>query len=208
MNIVLIGIQGSGKGTLVSSLEKYLDLNVISTGQLLRDEVATGSELGKHIKQIQMNGGLVELNIVMDVLNKKLKSNNKKITVFDGFPRNMEQANALDKLAKPDLVIYLNLTREVAVDRILSRLTCSKCGQIYNAKRINTNVCPNCGGKLEQRFDDTIESINKRFESFYKETYPLIDKYKKENVLFEVDASGTPDEVCNTCLRIINEHNN
>ena len=208
MNIVLIGIQGSGKGTLVSSLEKYLDLNVISTGQLLRDEVATGSELGKHIKQIQMNGGLVELNIVMDVLNKKLKSNNKKITVFDGFPRNMEQANALDKLAKPDLVIYLNLTREVAVDRILSRLTCSKCGQIYNAKRINTNVCPNCGGKLEQRFDDTIESINKRFESFYKETYPLIDKYKKENVLFEVDASGTPEQVAKTCLKVINEHNN
>ena len=208
MNIVLIGIQGSGKGTLVSSLEKYLDLNVISTGQLLRDEVATGSELGKHIKQIQMNGGLVELNIVMDVLNKKLKSNNKKITVFDGFPRNMEQANALDKLAKPDLVIYLNLTREVAVDRILSRLTCSKCGQIYNAKRINTNVCPNCGGKLEQRFDDTIESINKRFESFYKETYLLIDKYKKENVLFEVDPSGTPQHVAKTCLKVINEHNN
>ena len=111
MNIVLIGIQGSGKGTLVTSLEKHLDLNVISTGQLLRDEVATGSSLGKHIKEIQMNGGLVELNIVMDVLNKKLKSNNKKITVFDGFPRNTEQANALDKLAKPDIVIYLNLTK-------------------------------------------------------------------------------------------------
>ena len=208
MNIVLIGIQGSGKGTLVSSLEKHLDLNVISTGQLLRDEVATGSALGKHIKEIQMNGGLVELDIVMDVLNKKLKSNNKKITVFDGFPRNTEQANALDKLAKPDIVIYLNLTKEVAVDRILSRLTCSKCGQIYNTKRINTLVCPNCGGKLEQRFDDTIESINKRFEGFYKDTYPLIDKYKKDNVLFEVDASGTPDQVAETCLRIINEHNN
>ena len=208
MNIVLIGIQGSGKGTLVSSLEKHLDLNVISTGQLLRDEVATGSALGKHIKEIQMNGGLVELDIVMDVLNKKLKSNNKKITVFDGFPRNMEQANALDKLAKPDIVIYLNLTKEVAVDRILSRLTCSKCGQIYNTKRINTLVCPNCGGKLEQRFDDTIESINKRFEGFYKDTYPLIDKYKKDNVLFEVDASGTPDQVAETCLKVINEHNN
>ena len=81
-------------------------------------------------------------------------------------------------------------------------------GQIYNTKRINTLVCPNCGGKLEQRFDDTIESINKRFEGFYKDTYPLIDKYKKDNVLFEVDASGTPDQVAETCLRIINEHNN
>lgn len=208
MNIVLIGIQGSGKGTLVTSLEKHLDLNVISTGQLLRDEVATGSSLGKHIKEIQMSGGLVELDIVMDILKKKMKSNNKKITVFDGFPRDMEQAIALDNLSKPDIVIYLNLTKEVAVDRILSRLTCSKCGQVFNTKRINTLDCPNCGGKLEQRFDDTIDSINKRFEGFYKNTYPLIEKYKKDNVLFEVDASGSPEEVANTCLRIINEHNN
>ncbi len=208
MNIVLIGIQGSGKGTLVTSLEKKFNFNLISTGQLLREEVMTGSDLGKHIKEIQMNGKLVELNIVMNVINKKLQSKDKKITIFDGFPRNIEQAKALDKICKVDIVLYLNLTKEIAIERLLSRLTCSKCGHVFNRHRINSTVCPDCGGKLEQRYDDTIDSINKRFEGFYLDTYPLIEKYKKDNVLFEVDASGTPDEVANTCLRIINEHNN
>lgn len=208
MNIVLIGIQGSGKGTLVSSLEEKLDFQLISMGQLLRDEVATGSDLGKHIKELQMNGKLVEFETVMNVINKKLQSNDKKITVFDGFPRNMKQADALDEICKVDIVLYLNLTKEVAVERLLTRLTCSKCGAVFNAKRISTRVCPVCGGKLEQRFDDTIKGINKRFEQFYNETYPLIDKYKAQNVLYEIDASGSPSEVADACLRIINEHNN
>lgn len=208
MNIVLIGIQGSGKGTLVTSLQKDLDFNLVSMGQLLRDEVATGSDLGKHIKEVQMSGKLVELDIVMDCVRKNLQSNSKKITIFDGFPRNLEQATALEKICKVDLVIYLNLSKVTAMERMLTRLTCSKCGQVFNTKRITSDKCPNCGGKLTRRYDDTVENINIRFEEFYKSTYPLVDKYKKENVLFEVDASGTPDEVAKTCLRIINECNN
>ncbi len=208
MNIVLIGIQGSGKGTLVESFKNELDFTLISTGQLLREEVATGSTLGKHIKEIQMSGKLVELDIVMGVLNKKLKNNHKSITIFDGFPRSLEQANELDKICKVDIVFYLNLTKEVAIERLLTRLTCAKCGAIFNTKRVKSSICPNCKGKLVQRFDDTLDSINKRFEGFYKDTYPLIEKYKNDKVLFEIDANRTPNEVASDCLRVINEYNN
>ncbi len=208
MNIVLIGIQGSGKGTLVDSLKQKLDFNLVSTGQLLRDEVATGSPLGQHIKQIQLSGKLVEIDIVMDVLTKNLKSNNKKITIFDGFPRDLQQAEAMKKICNVNLAIYLNLSKEVAMERMLTRLTCADCGSVYNSKRTKVKTCPACGGKLIKRLDDNINTINARFEGFYKDTYPLVEMYKKQNVLFEVDASGTPEEVAEICLRAINERNN
>ena len=117
MNIVLFGIQGSGKGTLVLDLEKHIKFSLISMGQLLRDEVATGSELGNHIKSIIENGNLVDINTILKVIGNKL-SNNNDIVIFDGFPRNKEQAEALEKIAKIDLVLHLNLSKEQAVQRI------------------------------------------------------------------------------------------
>lgn len=111
MNIVLLGIQGSGKGTLVQDLSKHLDFLLVSVGSSLRDEIATGSKLGKLIKSKMDKGELVDTNIVMDTINKKLSDNKKSIVIFDGFPRSREQADELDKICNVDLAIYLNLKK-------------------------------------------------------------------------------------------------
>ncbi len=208
MNIVLIGIQGSGKGTLVENLKSNLDFTLISIGELLRNETKTGSKLGQHIKELQTNGVLVELDTVLELINKNLKQNKKPYVIFDGFPRNNAQADELDKMLKLDLVILLNLTKETAINRLLNRLTCTNCGSVFSKNQVKTNVCANCGGKLMFRFDDNLESITKRFEQFYTETHPLIERYKKRNILFEVDAEKTPNEIAELVMRKINEHNN
>lgn len=203
MNIVLLGIQGSGKGTLVLDLQKKLDFTLISVGQLLRDEVATGSELGKYIKNLQDKGELVDTKIVMDTLNKKLSNNKSKNVIFDGFPRSKEQADELDKICRVDKVIYLNLSKDVAINRILNRLTCEKCGYVTSKLKEKTYICSKCGGKLSARTDDTIEGVNKRFENYEKETFPLIERYRKTGVLVEIDANRTPNEVFEDVMKVI-----
>ena len=203
MNIVLIGIQGCGKGTLVSGLEQHFDFDLILVGQLLRDEVATGSKLGLHIKKIQESGQLVEIKTVMEAVKKKLISSTKEMVVFDGFPRNKEQADELDEVANVDLVIHLILSKEVAIDRILNRLTCSNCGFVTKKQAVNSNRCVKCGGTLSVRTDDTIETINKRFEQYAKQTEPILERYRARGVVADIDANGTPDEVLASVLKVI-----
>ena len=208
MNIVFIGIQGCGKGTLIEGLQKHLDMSLISIGQMLRDEAATGSEVGKRIKQQQDAGVLVDQEIVKSVLDKNLKNFSSPIAAFDGYPRNKEQAEDLDSIAKVDLVIYLNLPKEVAIDRIMNRLNCTNCGHITNRSMHNSDICPQCGGKLVQRSDDTVEGISKRFEVYEKETYPLIERYRSQGVLVEIDANQSPEDRLSIALKVINEHLN
>lgn len=208
MNIVLFGIQGSGKGTLVLDMEKHLDFSIISVGQLLREEISTGSDMGKYLQEIINKGLLVDTKTIMNVVKEKL-TKTKDIVIFDGFPRNQEQAEEFDKIAKVDLVIYLNLPKEIAIKRILSRLTCSKCGNITSKLLENSTICSKCGGKLVVRSDDTAEAVEKRFEQYFNDTYPLLEKYKKGSKVVEVDATKTPKEVLDFVLEVIkNEHYN
>ena len=207
MNIVLIGIQGSGKGTLVACLEKHIKFSLISMGQLLRDEIATGSSLGQEIKRVIDAGNLVSTEIAMSTLEKKLKEDENPIKIFDGFPRNLVQSNELDKIAKIDLVVHLDLDKEVAINRLLNRLTCTKCGYVTRKSAVDSLVCPECSGQLAQRADDNMESIAKRFSVFENDTFPLLDKYKKQGVrILKVDASDA-DKVLNTVLKVLNEYN-
>ncbi len=203
MNIVLLGIQGSGKGTLVLELQKHFDISLISVGQLLRDEIATGSDLGKIIKDKIDKGLLADIEIVMNTIKNKLSKTNSTLTIFDGFPRNKEQADKLDEILTIDLVIYLNLSKEEAINRILNRLTCSKCGFITKKQNIDSLMCPECGGNLAQRSDDTLEALNKRFELYEKETYPLLERYKARGVVVEINANQTSNEVLNDVLKVI-----
>lgn len=207
MNIVLLGIQGSGKGTLVLALEKHLDFSLISVGLLLREEIATGSELGKYISSIINNGNLLDTKTVMDVIDEKLKRT-KDINIFDGFPRNKEQADALDKIAKVDLVIHMNLPKDIAKERILNRLTCTKCGNVTSKLIGNSTICSKCGGKLAVRADDTPQAVEKRFEQYEKLTYPLLKKYQAETKVLELDATKPTSELLDIVLEVINEHNN
>lgn len=207
MNIVLIGIQGCGKGTLVAGLEQHINFSLISMGQLFRDEIATGSALGQEIKSVMDRGELVGMNIVMSTIQKKLETDNSPIKIFDGFPRNLEQANALDDITKVDLVIHLNLSKDVAIQRLLNRLTCSKCGYITRKDAVTSNVCPECSGELVSRSDDTLESIEKRFAIFEKETYPLLEKYKTQGVRVETIDSSDKNVTLNAVLKVLNEYN-
>lgn len=207
MNIILIGIQGCGKGTLVSGLEKHYDISLISMGQLLRDEISTGSALGKTIKETIDRGELVSTDIVVKTLKKKLDTVGDKLTIFDGFPRNMEQLELLNNIAKVDLVIHLNLSKDVAIDRILNRLTCSQCGYITRKQDVSGDNCPQCCGKLITRSDDTLEGINKRFEIYEKETYPLLDRYKKLGVRVETIDSIDKNVTLKEVLKVLDEYN-
>ena len=207
MNIVLLGIQGSGKGTLVLELEKHLDFSLISVGLLLREEIATGSELGKYISNIINSGNLLDTKTVLEVIDEKLKRT-KDINIFDGFPRNKEQADALDKIAKVDLVIYMNLPKEIAKERILNRLTCTKCGNVTSKLFEKSTICSKCGGELAVRADDTPEAVEKRFEQYEELTYPLLNKYKAETKVLELDATKPTSELLDIVLEVINGHNN
>ena len=208
MNIVLIGIQGCGKGTLVSGLEEHFDISLISMGQLLRDEISTGSDLGKIIKETIDRGELVSNDIIADTISKKLHNVDAcGLTIFDGFPRNMEQLNLLNTITNVDLVIHLNLSKDVAIERILNRLTCSECGFITNKKAVSGDNCPLCCGKLITRSDDNLESINKRFEIYERETYPLLEKYEKLGVRVETIDSIDKDQTLNAVLRVLDEYN-
>ena len=206
MNIILIGIQGCGKGTLVAGLEKHINFSLVSMGQLFRDEIATGSDLGQEIKKVIDRGELVGMDIVMSTVKKKLETDANEIKIFDGFPRNLEQAEALDKITKVDLVINLNLSKEVAVQRLLNRLTCSKCGFITKKDAVTSNVCPECGGELKSRSDDTLESIEKRFKIFEQETYPLLEKYEKQGVRVETIESINAEDTLNAVLKVLNDY--
>ena len=203
MNIVLLGIQGSGKGTLVQDLEKHFNFSLVSVGLLLREEIASHSALGDKIKELVDKGLLVDLDIVMNVINKKLSTSKKPIIIFDGFPRNAVKADKLDEICNVDLVIYLNLRKEIAIDRVLNRLTCKDCGDITTLKGNEDFVCKLCGGKLVRRSDDTVEAINTRFEQYEEETYPLIERYRRRGVLVEIDASKTPSEVLDDVMKVI-----
>ena len=207
MNIILIGIQGCGKGTLVSGLENHINFSLISMGQLFRDEIATGSKLGMQIKKVIDRGELVGMDIVMSTVKKKLETDVNSIKIFDGFPRNLEQAEALDKITNVDLVIHLDLSKEIAVERLLNRLTCSDCGYITRKDAVTSKVCPKCNGQLISRSDDTLESIEKRFAIFERETYPLLEKYKKQGVRVERIESINALDTLNTVLKVLNEYN-
>ena len=207
MNIILIGIQGCGKGTLVSGLEKHYDISLISMGQLLRDEISTGSNLGKTIKETSDRGELVSTDIVVETLKKKLASVGDELTIFDGFPRNMEQLELLNTIANVDLVIHLNLSKNVAIERILNRLTCADCGYITTKQAASDDTCPQCCGKLVQRSDDTLEGINKRFEIYEKETYPLLERYEKQGVRVETIDSIDKETTLNAVLKVLDEYN-
>ena len=210
MNIILIGIQGCGKGTLVEGLRAKIDFSLISVGQLLRDEVATGSEIGKHIHKLQTEGVLVDIDIVIDVLRKKLKEDTSSIRIFDGFPRDSAQADAMENLLNVDLVVHLNLSKDVAINRLMNRLTCASCGHITKKQNVESDICPQCGGKLISRSDDTIEGINKRFEIYEQNTYPLLERYKESGVeVATIDANQTPEKVLEEVLKVIkHEHKN
>jgi len=195
--IVLMGVQGAGKGTQAEILTKQRNLPHITTGGMFRS-LPPENPLAAEVAAIMKRGDLVPDTITIQVVKDRLsRPDAKQGAIFDGFPRTLTQAEALDKLlaemgSKVAIVPFFNLERSVALRRLTSRWQCSNNDQhIYNMlekKPKAEGVCDICGGKLVQRADDTPEAVEKRINAFYQQTMPLIEYYRSHGVLVEIDG--------------------
>ncbi len=213
---IFIGPPGSGKGTQTKMLSKEYNLPHIDTGSLLREAVAAGSEEGKLANKYMEKGQLVPIDVVSKIIkNRLLKDDCQQGFILDGYPRSLEQANALDEILKEIdrdtnktlKVFYFNVDQEKLIDRLVNRRSCSKCGAIYNIKTMkltDPTKCEKCGGKLTQREDDTEEIAKKRFKTYFEETAPLIEFYNKRGVLREINASQDIKTIYENLLGAIN----
>lgn len=200
-NIIFIAPPAAGKGTQSDLLVKKYGYTHISTGDLLRNEVAARTELGNSIKEIMSSGSLVSDEIVTELLKNKLDSLDGNF-ILDGYPRTLEQAKSLTALAEElnivlDTVIYLEMDETTAMHRAVGRITCPKCKRGYNKfeellKPQVEFICDDCNVELESRSDDTEETFKTRFNSYIENTEPLLNYYKDLGILNVIDNSGTP----------------
>jgi len=197
VRIILLGPPGAGKGTQAAVLSKKYNIPHISTGDILREAVKAGSELGKSAKAFMDKGELVPDDVVIGIVVDAFKSERARTGfILDGFPRTLEQARALDeKLARDritiDLVLYFETSPEVAIERLSGRRVCRKCGYNYHVKNIppkNAGVCDKCGGELFQRPDDKEETVRRRLKVYESDTKPLVEYYAKKRLLKKVSG--------------------
>ena len=213
---IFLGPPACGKGTQTNMLSEYLGFPHVDTGSLLRAEMASGSDEGKTAKSYIDKGLLVPVDIVGKIIGKKLASPDcQNGYVLDGYPRSLEQAKMLEEINKnidngietSFKAIYFDINPQVLLERIIHRQSCPKCGEIYNKKFKPSkveNICDKCQVELKTRADDNEEVAKARFDTYYKETAPLIEFYENKKVLYKIDANGTIEEVWNKLLEIIN----
>lgn len=193
MNIVLLGAPGAGKGTQASMLEERFGLAHISTGDIFRANIKGGTPIGKVAKSYIDAGKLVPDEVTCDIVKGRLcEEDVKGGYMLDGFPRNLFQAQELDKFAHIDLCINIDVDVNLLMDRICGRRVCS-CGESYHVTTLNgATTCKKCGSPLYQRDDDNPETVGKRLDTYFKETQPLVDYYKKQGKLFTVKSGEQP----------------
>ncbi|MDW8192467.1 MAG: adenylate kinase [Synergistota bacterium] len=212
---MLLGPPGAGKGTLAFMLMRDYNLLHISTGDMLREAVSKGTELGKKANEYMRKGLLVPDEIIIEMIKEKLLETHKNGLIFDGFPRTINQAKALDILLeeineKLKAVILLKISKKVILERLTNRRVCSKCGALYHLKHSPPkleNKCDICGGELYQREDDKEETILRRISVYKDQTEPLIEYYKEKGLLIEIDAEPHLEKVyaeLKRCLEIGN----
>lgn len=204
MDIILFGPPGAGKGTQAKRLTESLHVPQISTGDMMRAERSAGTELGKKFDSYMSQGLLVPDALVLELFEKRLKQPDARNgAIFDGFPRTVAQAKALDTLLelmgrRIDTVVSIEVALEEMIDRVVLRRTCEGCGQIYHLRYNpppSQDACGKCGGKLVQRADDTEEVVRKRFQEYLEKTAPILDHYTKKGVVKTVDGLGPLEEV-------------
>jgi len=203
MNIVLIGPQGSGKGTQAKLLKDKFKIPHISTGVMFRENIAKKTELGLKAKAIIDSGKLVPDEITTAMVKDRIsKDDCRKGFILDGYPRNLSQAKALDTFAKIDYVVDVEITDALAIKRLSSRRQCRVCGAIYgiDIPSKKPGICDKDGGELYQRDDDKPEAIKKRLDVYHRETEPLIDYYKEKGVLVRIDGSQPVKKILNDLL--------
>ena len=202
---IFLGPPGCGKGTQTDILSKELNLPHVDTGSLLRKNISEKTEIGKIAQGYIDKGQLVPLEVVSTVIKNRLMEDDcKNGYILDGFPRSIEQAGALDKIIEElnqkieMTAVYFDIPTEVLVERLVNRRSCPKCGKIYNIKTSAPKVenkCDDCKVDLIQRKDDTKETALLRFETYKKETHPLLDFYTKRGVLKTINANQPVKDV-------------
>lgn len=202
MIIIMLGAPGTGKGTVAGILQERMNIKQISTGDIFRQNIQEGTELGKIADSYISKGQLVPDDITINIVKDRLEKDDvKNGAILDGFPRTVAQAEALDKILsenskKVDLVVNLTTPEEEIIERIVNRRICSNpdCKTIYNLQ-LNPpkeeGICDKCGSKLIQRKDDTAETVKLRIDTYMNQTSPLIEYYKKQGNLYEALVSKT-----------------
>lgn len=208
MKLVLIGCPGAGKGTQAKKLSVHFGIAHISTGDLLRDEMKNGTELGKKVSEIINAGGLVSDDIVSAMLANRIKADDcKNGYILDGYPRNVSQAEGLNAIVgQLDKVICYEVDDNVIVDRMTGRRSCPDCGRMYHISYNppkSEGKCDNCGTDLIQRKDDNEETVVNRLKVYHETTAPVIDYYEKQGILLKVNGVGDIEEIFNTVVNAL-----
>lgn len=202
MKLLLMGAQGSGKGTAAEELSRIFNIPTISTGELFREVISSGSQLGQQLKEIIDAGNLVSDDMTLQILNVRLSENDcKNGYILDGFPRTINQAYLLEKITTIDKVVFLDVNFDIVIERIAGRRTCPKCNHIHNIKYLgDLDICSICGTKYVVRSDDTEQAVKKRLQTFAEKTLPIIDYYKNQGLVLTVDASKNPEHTLKQIL--------
>lgn len=216
MRIILLGPPGAGKGTQAKTLAMKLNIPHISTGDILRQNAKDQTSLGKKAKEFMDKGLLVTDEIVEEMLKQRFSQPDlRKGFILDGYPRNTNQAKTLDDLLKErnmdiDLVVYLDTSDGVIIQRLTGRLVCSSCGANFHLKNMppkNTGICDICGGRLFQRSDDSEETVKKRIQVYKKEAKALIQYYKERQKLYQINADEAQEIVINKIIQLAKQCN-
>lgn len=196
MNLLIMGPQGAGKGSICEALKDKLGIATISTGDMFRTAIKNQTELGKIVEPIINAGNLVDDNLTIALLKERLKQDDcKNGWILDGFPRTLAQAKELVQFAKIDKVIYLNVDKNIIIDRISGRRTCPQCSHIHNIKYSgDPSNCSVCGTKYVIRDDDKSDAIKKRLETFERQTLPAKEFFAKKGLIMDIDASKSLDQ--------------
>lgn len=205
LHVVLTGAPGCGKGTQARLLKERIAIAHLSTGEMLRSEAQTGSELGRKIKALIDDGNLVPDEMIISMLEKRIDQDDcKNGFILDGFPRTLPQAEVLDDLLKKkgitlDAVIEIQVPDEIIMERILGRYACMKCGQGYHDRYLKPKiygVCDNCGGtEFYRRVDDNRATVQNRLVNYRALTYPTIPYFERKGLLICVDGTGSIEAV-------------
>lgn len=199
MNFIFLGPPGAGKGTLASQVSEEYGIPQISTGDIFRENIKNQTELGKKVKAIMDSGSLVSDEIVLEIVEDRLKKDDcKNGFILDGFPRTIPQAEAFEKLNIPVQVVNFEVDNQLIIDRLSNRRVCKNCKANYNVKFMPPKVegvCDKCGGELFTREDDKLESITHRLDVYRKETAPLIEFYRKLNKITDINSARDSSEV-------------
>ncbi len=209
MNLIILGAPGAGKGTQAVKLAQFYNIDHISTGNLLREQIRKKTDIGCKIEELLSQGKFAPDDVVIKLLKDYLNEKNPKGFLLDGFPRNIYQAEVLETFDyNIDRVIEVNVADEIIIERMSGRVICPKCGAIFNTNSnppAIENVCDNCKNDLIQRDDDKASSVIERLRIYHEITEPIIEFYLNKNLLTVVSGLGSVSEITNNIVKSLGE---